>query len=1079
MLLLSACILMASVLFAGPVTKEQAQQIASQFLTGKGVSHRAPSPKQLKTEVVLNAVDKSGQPYLYAVTQGEEDGFVIVSGSDLTASVIGYSDKGTFDLQDIPVNMRLWLEGYINEIKWMEAHGVKSSAETFRRTSSVKQSVSPLLSTVWNQDSPYNDQCPFFLNSSERCVTGCVATAMAQIMYFHRYPEKTAKAIDAYACSTNWNGYGHINVTGVEANTVLDWANMKPTYNSSSDATAKTAVATLMKACGASVQMNYANAINGGSSASSSDAVQALMDYFGYDAYAKYVKRSDYSYSDWIELMYTEVAAGRPILYSGKSTKGGHAFVVDGYDDEDYFSVNWGWGGKSNGFFKVSLMNPKDQGIGGNSANEAYSMGQTMGIGIQPPTGVTPIAEPAALTITSIGLFVDSDHTNETASSSPQYSNGYKLIPNISIYNYTGATKTFDYGIRLTKDDESFTKDYVWAENSSFSSGGGTHTYKSFMLDPSTDSGITDGSYRVVCISKEHSAAEWQVDNGSEYNYITLTIGSNTMNATAVSVTPTVILSLVGSPTFSAEKAVVGQPYYITLKVTNSGTKDYHGDIVMRLTGYSNILAGVNCDINAGETKDIVLTYTASSAGDVGVTIKADETETVLYTGTITAEAATPSEVNVAISNVVTNREGDDIFGNCFSLQFDLTNNSSTVAYESGVKAYICIVTEELGGGYVNGVAVQTKYDYETVAASGSNTYKFDFKDLNYGDRYWIVYGYFNSSGNFVSTSTDVITVQHGIVTINANGDVTGIAPTATYEVPANAAAVDMTGISTLPKITKSANKNCLYVVDAGKTLYDNTDAEISDNVIKGSTAANIVLEDNANGFSTPVDFTATKISYTRTIDTYYNDGKGWTTIVLPFAASKVENSEGTQLPWDEENRKFWLMEFNGETGSTVNFVTASTPLKANTPYIIAIPGSDYGKYSLVDKNTLTFSADDATVKAGAKAAVTVSNYKFVGTMTNTGSLDDIYALNNDGDTFQKGTATVEPFRAYFAATSTAATATSLGISFGNSDTTGIEELKLSPTDLKREGVYNLNGQRVAQPTKGLYIVNGKKVVIK
>ena len=197
---------------------------------------------------------------------------------------------------------------------------------------------------------------------------------------------------------------------------------------------------------------------------------------------------------------------------------------------------------------------------------------------------------------------------------------------------------------------------------------------------------------------------------------------------------------------------------------------------------------------------------------------------------------------------------------------------------------------------------------------------------------------------------------------------------------------------------------------------------------------------------------------------------------MLPFAVSKVTNTSGV-LPWDEANRKFWLMEFSGESGSTVNFTTAPTPLEANVPYIIALPGAGQGSLSLVGKSSLTFEGDNVNVKANAKSAVTVSKYKFVGAMTNTGSLDNIYALNNDGDKFQKGTASVTPFRAYFAGTSAAATATSLGIGFGG-NTTGIAELKPS-RKVEDNNFYNLNGQRVSQPKKGLYIVNGKKVVIK
>lgn len=1075
LLLLTVCFLTASVLFAGPVTKEQAQQLAQQFLQGKGMTHRAPSLDQMTTEVVLDAVDEEGHPYLYVVTQGKDNGFVIVSGSDLTAPIVGYSSEGTFDSESMPLNMRSWLQGYIEEIKWMEGNGIKTTSSTATRRAALKHSISPMLSSTWNQDSPYNDNCPYWWGSSERCVTGCVATAMAQIMYYHKFPEKTLKEKAAYDCATNWVD-GQIHSEGFVLNEALEWAKMLPSYNGVDDTDAKAAVAKLMQICGASVDMDYANSYNGGSGASSVQAVESLKEYFGYEETARFVNRSDYSYSEWIDMMYAEMEAGRPILFSGQSTTGGHAFVVDGYDEEDYFHVNWGWGGKSNAFFKVSLMNPDDQGIGGSSTNGAYTMGQGMGIGIQKPTGLTPVSEPAVLTINAIGLYVDSSHQNESSSSIPLYGNGYALVPRISVSNVTGKACSFDHGIRLTKDGDSFTKDYLWEENKNISAGGGFSSLKSFMLNPSEDPGITDGTYKVVHISKENGTSDWIVDKGYEYNYITLTISGNTMNATAVSTSPVVSLERVGDPTFSSVNAEVGLPYTITLKVRNSGTKAYHGDIVMRSTaGKKPTLAGTNCDINAGETVDVVLTYTASSAGAVGVNITADDAGTELYTGTITAVAATPGVVDVSVQNVTTNKSGSYIYGNCLNLQFDLKNNSSSVAYVNGATAYICIVTKDLGGGGVSGVDVQTLSDNSVVAANGTKTYKFSFKNLNYGDRYWVNYGYYNGSGEFQYSSTGVFTVQHGIVSIDADGNVTGTAPTASYVAPANATAIDLRGQSTVTTVTPSSNPNCIYVLDAGAVVPSG----LTKNIVKGTTAESIEITDNANGFVTPVDFTAAKITYTRTFNKFYDTGKGWTTIVLPFAATKVENKEGT-LPWDVANRKFWLMEFSSETGSTVNFTTPTT-LAANTPYIIALPGDDQGSLSLTaaSKRTLTFSADNADIKANAKSTVTVSKYKFIGTMTNTGSLDDIYALNGDGDKFTKGTATVEPFRAYFAGTSAAATATSLGIGFGDGISTGIESLQLAKPEAKREGIYNLNGQRVSQPKKGLYIVNGKKVVIK
>lgn len=1053
---------MASVLFAGPVTKQQAQEMAAQFLAGKSITHRASSASQMHVKVVMNAVDEAGQPYLYAVQPDNQRGFVIVSGSDLTSSIIGYSDEGTFDLQDMPENLRSWLQSYIDQIKWMEKNHINAATNTVRRATAVKSSVSPLLSTLWDQNAPYNNMTPLY-DGVNHAATGCVATAMAQVMNYHKWPAATTTAMEGYTSSK----YGK-TVDAVLANTTIDWNNMIDDYRSSYTSKQGTAVANLMIYCGTSVKMDYGEE----SGASSAMAVQSMKDFFDYDASARFIYRSGYSYQEWIEILYNEIAESRPVLFSGSSTTGGHAFIVDGYDDEDFFHINWGWGGKSNGMYKVSLMNPEEQGIGGSSTNAAYTMSQAMGIGIKPNAGGSPITEPAVLTISAISLVQDNNHTDEPTASSPLYNIGYQIIPRMTVTNATGRSCTFDYGIRVTKDDDSFTHDFIWEEGVLKEAGSGFWTYKDFMLNPQEITGLTDGSYKLVCISKESSASEWQVDDGSEYNYITFTIGGNTLNATAVSVTPVVNLALVATPTFSSEKAVVGKPYTITLQIKNSGTKDYHGDIVMTLTGYSNVLAGVNCDINAGETKDIVLTYIATVAGSEGVTISAVETNTNFYSGSITAENFSGPDVNVTVDNMSLNNSGSSIYGNCMKVQFDVTNNASE-AYVNGIAAQLCMVTKKEGNQYWY-TNIQTKQNNDQIAAGQKKTYQFEFKDLTYGAEYLILYGYYNNAGVFVKTNTGYKQIIHGIVTIDKDGNVTGIAPIASYEAPDNASIVDLRGQSVVTSVTPSSNPNCLYVLDEGAATPDG----LTNNVIKGASAANIVLEDNTYGFSTPVDFKAEKITYTRTFDKFYNAGAGWTTIVLPFAATKVTNSAGI-LPWDVTHRKFWLMEFSGESGSTVNFTTAPTPLEANTPYIIALPGDVQGSFSLEGegKHTLTFEAENADVKADAKSTVTVSKYKFVGTMTNTGSLENIYALNGAGDKFQKGTASVTPFRAYFAGTSAAATATSLGIGFGG-NTTGIAELKPS-RKVEDNNFYNLNGQRVSQPKKGLYIVNGKKVVIK
>jgi hypothetical protein len=170
-------------------------------------------------------------------------------------------------------------------------------------------------------------------------------------------------------------------------------------------------------------------------------------------------------------------------------------------------------------------------------------------------------------------------------------------------------------------------------------------------------------------------------------------------------------------------------------------------------------------------------------------------------------------------------------------------------------------------------------------------------------------------------------------------------------------------------------------------------------------------------------------------------------------------------------------MEFVGEDGNSVTFNTP-TLLQANKPYIIALPGADYGAYSLVGHSTLTFKATNAQITGKTKAVTTGSQYKFVGITTNPGAQSNIYALNEDGDgnKFVKGTATIQPFRAYFTPTSTVSTATSLAINFGG--TTNIEHSTLN-IEHSNDAIYDLQGRKVVNPGKGLYIRNGRKVVIK
>ncbi len=386
--LVTLCLLLSSVVYAGPVTRNQAQQIATQFLTTHVQGHRAASVQNMKASALLGAVDEEGQPYLYVVSNGDQGGYVIVSGDDRMRQVVGYSATGTFSEQDMPSNMRAWLQGYVDEMKHLQAVGYQPSKQSQRRAASTKAPISKMLSTTWNQGAPYNMYSPLFVDGVSKCHTGCTATALAQVMYYQAMKSglKTTtllKDIPAYTCWRTWENKQQISVPGVAAGAVIDWTKMQDSYKDTDNDESAQAVAQLMQLCGRSLNMDYAAGNN--SSLAGDKKVPTLMsEDFGFSSSARKVYRSIYSYGQWVELMYGELEDGRPVLFGGHTSQDGHEFVLDGYDSNDLFHVNWGWGGSWDNYFALSVLDPGDNsGIGASVTKEGYSSNQSAIIGIQ------------------------------------------------------------------------------------------------------------------------------------------------------------------------------------------------------------------------------------------------------------------------------------------------------------------------------------------------------------------------------------------------------------------------------------------------------------------------------------------------------------------------------------------------------------------------------------------------------------------------------------------------------------------------------------------------------------------------
>lgn len=380
---------------ASPRTFSQAKAIAERkaALLGIKIDKKAAAKAPSKNGGTTTAVS----PY-YVFPFGENKGFAIVSGDDDMPEIVGYADHGTYDANNMPAAMAAFLNNYratIEAVKQGNASAIKNIAEAKAlraNNTRTTTAVSPLLGDIkWNQSEPYNNMCPKY-DGTNLSATGCVATAMAQVMMYWKYPNELKADIQGYKTSTH-----ELTVAGELKGQKYDWDNMLPTYtNNNYTQTQADAVAKLMLHCGKAVEMDY------GEESGAIVTPGRLAKYFGYDSDLMLdLMRSCFTLAEWTAIIDKELQAKRPILYSGRTTNGGHQFVCDGSDGNGLYHINWGWGGYQDGYFDITILNPGQGGIGAGNVTDGYNRGCDMIIGIQPDNGKVdePLADVPSLII--------------------------------------------------------------------------------------------------------------------------------------------------------------------------------------------------------------------------------------------------------------------------------------------------------------------------------------------------------------------------------------------------------------------------------------------------------------------------------------------------------------------------------------------------------------------------------------------------------------------------------------------------------------------------------------------------------
>jgi len=338
---------------AKPVTPEKAAAVAGKICK-----------IELNPHYKLNARTCSvADPAYYIFTGKETGGFVIVSGDDITKPILGYSIDGMMtDDGSLPPNMQAWLDDMEQQIQQARQQGIRQSTETARQwqTPDVGETLLELKTALWRQGSPFNWQCP--LENGDRCITGCVPTAYAILMKYYEYPSQGWGTTASYIVEKN-------GVVVPERNLEhsYDWNQMPMEYKSGEYTQAQAdAVATLMADIGAGI-----NAAYGSEETSAGMDHEGIFRHFSFNPGTRHYKE-DYSNADWNTILKNELGKMRPILYRGapSADDGGHAFLLVGCTDQDYYLVNWGWGGYCNGAFALDALNPGDHNY--NGVQQAY-----------------------------------------------------------------------------------------------------------------------------------------------------------------------------------------------------------------------------------------------------------------------------------------------------------------------------------------------------------------------------------------------------------------------------------------------------------------------------------------------------------------------------------------------------------------------------------------------------------------------------------------------------------------------------------------------------------------------------------
>jgi len=950
---------------AGHISEYQARNIATNFMAG-GVSQ----PTSLRTayKAPLQESTTSGDQTAYYVFNNEKNnhGFVIVAGDDRVPAVLGYSDTGTFDFNSIPPSMKEWLKGYTAQIEAIAAGGAPELRTTARAA------IDPMLNIRWGQGMPYSVLLPHINGSSNaHAYVGCVAVAMAQVMAYWQYPARPTTTIPGYT-SNSGKTY---EVTMPSLSPMdFDWENMQDTYyTTDSTSIAAQAVSNLMLYSTTAMKSSFGLTSTG---SYTRNIPETLITYFGYKNSAHYVYRENFSTEGWENLIYSELAAGRPVAYGGNKSSGGHAFVCDGYDGDGRFHINWGWAGKSNGYFLLNLLNPSEEGIGSSAGAYGYVYNQGAAIGIEPNEDGTDGT--AAFTFEELSI-------SSTSTTRSAVTSNFSVSVSGKFVNNTNVTSQFRQGWGLYSLDGELLDVLFMRYTTSALSNGEYISVNARAL--SFGAGMTSGTYRILPIYSIYPDTIYTPCIGSDVNYIEVTIGgtySCTIKGygTASSTTKYTVNSCTTEGTLNH-----GKPVTINLNLTNAGTST--NDIIyMFVDGEFNAMGLAN--ILAGESGDLIYRFTPTTAGNKTVTFSLNESgSSPFYTKTLSISTMSSATLDVSYRiQGITDEENRVMTADKYSIIVDVTNTGTTTYDEDfSVRLY------RINNPETNvGTELQNQTQPLQLAPGESTSLQFDFDhDLIDGWRYFC-YLYYYSAGETVGTGTKWYT-------LNLTGTSDDRYTITSVATPTNGGTIRLTGGAVGNKATAGNTIAFTVTPNTGYSLnsvtvtatsgeaitaeYNSEDGTYTftmpeDNVTINATFDEIpvytitAVADNQAGGKYQVD--ATDASAGQTITVTANPNTGWkcdgVSVTMDGSTIDVTDSgNGTYTFVMPDGNVTVAINFSRSTGSLFELVDARANITADATYVLVSRNYDKVMKRWSDGDE-TFQADNITEWVGDDQAV-------------------------------------------------------------------------------------------------------------